>query len=69
MQAQDRDQHEALEKRHGKRNLAPITPDVLVWARESIGASLNDAAKKAGVTPERVEGWERGDDKPTAAML
>jgi Zn-dependent peptidase ImmA (M78 family)/DNA-binding XRE family transcriptional regulator len=50
-------------------DLAPVTPSVLKWARESIGASLEEAAKRAGVTPERVDSWERGDAEPTVAKL
>jgi Zn-dependent peptidase ImmA (M78 family)/transcriptional regulator with XRE-family HTH domain len=49
--------------------LAPVTPDVLRWARESIGVSLEAAAKRAGVTAERLQGWEAGTAEPTVAKL
>lgn len=49
--------------------LAPVTPEVLRWARESIGASLDDAARRAGVTVERIEAWEAGEAEPTVAKL
>ena len=34
---------------------AIINHDLLVWARESIGLDIEDAAKKIGVKPERLE--------------
>jgi transcriptional regulator with XRE-family HTH domain len=49
--------------------LAPATPEVLKWARESIGASLEEAARRAAVSTDRVEAWERGDAEPTVAKL
>lgn len=49
--------------------LAPITPSVLKWARESIGAPLELSAKRAGVTVDRVEAWEAGESEPTVAKL
>jgi Zn-dependent peptidase ImmA (M78 family)/transcriptional regulator with XRE-family HTH domain len=49
--------------------LAPATPEVLKWARESIGVSLEDAARRAAVSTERIEAWERGDAEPTVAKL
>ncbi|HZR30651.1 MAG TPA: XRE family transcriptional regulator [Terriglobales bacterium] len=45
---------------------------VLVWARESAGLSLEAAAKKAGVSKERLEAWESEQEesqKPTFAQL
>jgi Zn-dependent peptidase ImmA (M78 family)/DNA-binding XRE family transcriptional regulator len=50
-------------------DLAPVTPEVLRWARESIGASLDDAAQRAGVSVERVQAWEAGEAEPTVAKL
>ncbi len=50
-------------------DLAPITPSVLKWARLSIGVSTEEASRRAGVTPERVEGWESGEEEPTVAKL
>lgn len=49
--------------------LAPVTPEVLRWARESIGVSLDEAARRAGVSVERIEAWEAGDAEPTVAKL
>ncbi len=50
-------------------DLAPVTAEVMRWARESVGASKNDAAKRAGVTVERISAWEDGTQLPTLAKL
>lgn len=50
-------------------DLAPVTPSVLRWARESVDVSLGDAAHRAGVAPERVAAWEAGEEEPTVAKL
>jgi len=50
-------------------DLAPVTPAVLRWARESVGATLSDAATRAGVSEERVLAWESGEAEPTVAKL
>ncbi|MGH3906942.1 MAG: XRE family transcriptional regulator [Pseudonocardiaceae bacterium] len=49
--------------------LAPVTPEVLRWARESIGVSLDEAARRAGVPVQRIEAWEVGQSEPTVAKL
>ena len=48
-------------------DLAPVTPSVLAWARRSVGVSIEDAAKRASVTPERLASWETGEAEPTVA--
>lgn len=50
-------------------DLAPVTPEVLRWARESVGASVEDAAKRAGVSLDRISAWEDGTQLPTLAKL
>jgi Zn-dependent peptidase ImmA (M78 family)/transcriptional regulator with XRE-family HTH domain len=50
-------------------DLAPVTPDVLRWARETVGVTLSDAAARAGVSQERVQAWESGEEEPTLAKL
>jgi Zn-dependent peptidase ImmA (M78 family) len=40
---------------------AYVTPAVLRWARESIGYGLEDAAKKVGTTPSKLEQAEVGE--------
>lgn len=49
--------------------LAPVTPSVLKWARQTSGVSVEDAAKRASVTVERLESWEAGAAEPTLAKL
>lgn len=43
----------------------PFNERVLKWAREWHGRSYEQAAKKAGVTAERIIQWEAGEAKPT----
>lgn len=50
-------------------DLAPVTPSVLKWARESIGVSIDAAAAHAGVSSDRVAAWESGEAEPTVAKL
>ena len=40
---------------------AYVTPEVLRWARESIGYEVGDAAARIGVKPEKLEGAESGN--------
>ena len=42
-----------------------ITSEILKWARESANISLEEGAKKAKVSSERLETWENGTDYPT----
>lgn len=42
-----------------------ITPNVLKWARESARMSLETAAAKVNVSPERLIEWEEGHSQPT----
>ena len=44
---------------------ADITPDVLKWARESALMSLETAAGKVCVVPEKLKEWEEGTNQPT----
>lgn len=37
-----------------------VKPELLVWARESAGYGLTDAARKIGVAPEKLGSWEKG---------
>jgi Zn-dependent peptidase ImmA (M78 family) len=48
---------------------ARIRPELLTWARTSLGLPPDLAAKKIGVTPERLLSWESGDARPTVAQL
>ncbi|QMU65627.1 MAG: ImmA/IrrE family metallo-endopeptidase [Flavobacteriaceae bacterium] len=42
-----------------------ITSEILKWARETADISIESAAKKVLVSPERILTWESGDDYPT----
>lgn len=44
------------------KTFAHVTPEVLRWARESIGYSIQDAAEKMGVPWYRLAGAEEGAD-------
>jgi len=46
-----------------------INPKILVWARESASMTIEQAAKKAGVGPARLEAFEAGTDAPTVKQL
>ncbi|HHT9113025.1 MAG: ImmA/IrrE family metallo-endopeptidase [Planctomycetes bacterium] len=44
---------------------AYITPKVLQWARESARMSLETAAAKVSIAPEKLSEWEAGSGQPT----
>lgn len=46
-----------------------VEPAVLIWARESIDLSVDEAAKKLRVKPERLRQWESGQRPPSVAQL
>lgn len=46
-----------------------LSPSVLQWARLSMGYSMDQAAKKAGVAIDRYEAWETGTKLPTYKQL
>jgi Zn-dependent peptidase ImmA (M78 family)/DNA-binding XRE family transcriptional regulator len=46
-----------------------VTPSVLVWAREQAGLRLDDAARIVGVSPDRLQEWENGEDLPTLRQV
>jgi Zn-dependent peptidase ImmA (M78 family) len=48
---------------------ALIDATLLVWARESIGLSLDDAAAKLKLPSERLAAWETGESRPSIAQL
>ncbi len=47
----------------------PINRDVLVWARTSIGLSVEEVSSKLGKPKSFVENWENGIDSPTFSQL
>jgi Zn-dependent peptidase ImmA (M78 family) len=48
---------------------APINPEILRWARESIFVDVEKAAKTASVKTEIYKKWEHGEDFPTISRL
>jgi len=52
-----------------KRAVALINNELLVWARKKAGLSVDQAAKKASVTVERLQLWESGEKRPTVNQL
>jgi Zn-dependent peptidase ImmA (M78 family) len=52
-----------------KTSRIPVTPEVLVWARESISLSTEAAAKRIGVSQNILTSWEDGSLEPTIAQL
>src|SRR5579875_558427 len=48
---------------------ALVKPDLLVWARDTLGLSIEEAAGKTGVAAERISAWESGAERPTIAQL
>jgi transcriptional regulator with XRE-family HTH domain len=48
---------------------ALITPVLLVWARETAGFDIPTAAKKIGVHPDRLAGWEQAQRRPSIPQL
>lgn len=48
---------------------ALVKPELLIWARDSAGFDLPTAAKKIGISQERLESWESGLKRPTVSQL
>jgi Zn-dependent peptidase ImmA (M78 family) len=46
-----------------------ITPRVLIWARETAGLSVEAAAKKLGISPQRLTAFEAGEREPTRQQI
>ena len=44
---------------------AEVTPEVLAWARVSLGLKQEDAAKRLRVTKDRIAEWEKGSGRPS----
>jgi len=52
-----------------KRIDAIINSELLVWARKSSGFPIDLAAKKLGITKDKLEEWEAGSQRPTIKQL
>ena len=48
---------------------ALVKPALLVWARESAGLCLEEAAVKTEVEPETLTRWEAGEQRPTIPQV
>jgi transcriptional regulator with XRE-family HTH domain len=46
-----------------------INPDILTWARERNGFSIDELAEKAHVSPYEIEMWEEGIETPSYKQL
>ena len=49
--------------------LAAVSPNVLKWARTSLGLDLYEVSHELGKDIEIIEMWERGEGSPTYAQL
>lgn len=48
---------------------ALVKAELLVWAREDSGWTIEEVAKKVGTSVDRVSSWESGDRRPTIRQL
>ena len=46
-----------------------VNPEVVIWARESIGRNVQEVANRLGVSTELVRRWETGNKKPTLVQV
>jgi Zn-dependent peptidase ImmA (M78 family) len=51
------------------RKRLPVNPNILKWARESIGLTISDVARKTKQKQENIEKWESGEECPTYPQL
>ena len=48
---------------------ALIDPAVMEWLRSSAGLSVEETARRIQTKADKIELWERGDDRPTMSQL
>lgn len=48
---------------------ALVTPAVLVWARDTLGLSTAEAARRLKVKADTLAAWEQGEKRPTVNQL
>lgn len=58
-----------LEPRPGPQDPLPVNSDVLIWARERCGLSVEEAATNLKVRTDSVIAWEEGKSTPTPAQV
>ena len=51
------------------KDALPINIDVLKWARDTLGLSLQDVAAKMKRKEKEIEEWEAGTSSPTYPQL
>ena len=44
---------------------ALVTPQVIEWARQRYHLAIDTAAEKLKIKPDKLEAWEKGDERPT----
>ena len=47
----------------------PINSELLVWARETAGYSVEDAAARLGIKPEKLDAIEHSAFQPSFSQL
>jgi Zn-dependent peptidase ImmA (M78 family)/transcriptional regulator with XRE-family HTH domain len=47
----------------------PAKPAVLIWARESMGRTVEEVASRLGESEEQVKAWETGQKQPMLSQL
>ena len=52
-----------------KRIQALVTPELLTWARETAGYSIDELASKLKQAPETITAWEEGSQRPYMGQL
>ena len=52
-------------KEKGSSVEIPVAQDVLIWARESIGKTIEEVAAQLNVSEKTIESWEMGKERPT----
>jgi transcriptional regulator with XRE-family HTH domain len=48
---------------------ALVQPEMLRWARDTAGLSLEEASRAAQTNKKKIEAWETGDARPSMPQL
>lgn len=52
-----------------RRQTVSVKPELLLWARNTAGFTVEEAARRIGVKAERLASWEAGEAAPTPTQL
>ena len=64
------EKQEPMQREGKSRSISiPVKPAVLVWARESMGRTIEEVAAHLGESEEQVRKWEAGHEQPTLYQL